>query len=550
MSDPNTPAEPSSAERGDGTEGPGEDRTVELPRQSEAEPSDAAPSEPVPSDAAQFGAEPSAAGPPRLGPRPLERPEVDPDVAAAFGRPGGVDGGFAARRNGNGQHTTLVAPPPAALASAFGRPDPSAPPLQRPSENGAGKGAVHEDTFWTDGAERDPWRDPESAAALGPPPGAGVAKDEAVRGEGARLSLREVFFGRRVEPRALAVLAAVALLIGAAGGMVGRFTAEGAAGLTDPDPTITQTVPGRERPPGSVADIAARTVPAVVSFEIRVGDEGGTGSGVVIDPSGYVLTNNHVVAPAAEVTGAQIEAIFHDGTRTAAQIVGRDPKTDLAVVKVEVANPVVATFGSSAGLVVGDGVIAIGSPLGLVGTVTEGIVSAINRPVRLDGAGTDTNAVIDAIQTDAAINPGNSGGPLVDSTGAVVGINTAIRSIGMGEGGSIGLGFAIPIDDARGIAEELIRTGRVTHAEIGINARSVSDGTTDGAQVQNVQQGGAAEAAGIIEGDVIVRVGERTIAGADELVVAVRERNPGDTVEVELIREGRPLTVSVVLASD
>jgi putative serine protease PepD len=340
------------------------------------------------------------------------------------------------------------------------------------------------------------------------------------------------------------------VLIGAVGGLVGRLTAEGADGLTDPDPAITQTVEGRERPPGSVADIARRTVPAVVSFEVRVGEEGGTGSGVVIDPSGYVLTNNHVVAPAAEVTGATIEAVFHDGTRAAAQIVGRDPKTDLAVVKVEVANPVVATFGSSADLVVGDGVIAIGSPLGLAGTVTEGIVSAVDRPVRLDGAGTDTNAVIDAIQTDAAINPGNSGGPLVDSTGAVVGINTAIRSIGMGEGGSIGLGFAIPIDDARGIAEELIRGGRVTHAEIGINARSVSDGTTDGAQVQNVQQGGPAEAAGIIEGDVIVRLADRPIAGADELVVAYREHNPGDTVQVELIREGRPLTVSVVLASD
>jgi S1-C subfamily serine protease len=299
-----------------------------------------------------------------------------------------------------------------------------------------------------------------------------------------------------------------------------------------------------------VADIARRTVPAVVSIEIRVGQEGGTGSGVVIDPTGYVLTNNHVVAPAADANGAQIEAIFHDGTRSAARIVGRDPKTDLAVVKVDVANPVVATIGSSAGLAVGDGVLAIGSPLGLVGTVTDGIVSALNRPVRLDGSGADANAVIDAIQTDAAINPGNSGGPLVDSTGAVVGINTAIRSLGMGEGGSIGLGFAIPIDDARAIAEELIRNGVVTHAEIGINARSVSDGTTDGAQVQNVQQGGAAEAAGIIEGDVIVRVGDRPIAGADELVVAVRERNPGDAVEVELIREGRPLTVSVVLTSD
>jgi S1-C subfamily serine protease len=490
-------------------------------------------------------------GAPRLGPRPIERPAVDPSIAEVFGRPGGVDGGFAAPRNGSvpSARTTLVAPPPAALASAFGRPDPSAPALQRP-ENGAQHNGQHDGTFWDENAERDPWRDPDSAAALGPPAGPPTRTGSSVRGEGARLSLREVLFGRRVDPKALIALAAIAVFVGAAGGLVGRVTAEGADGLTDPDPTITQSVQARERPPGSVADIARRTVPAVVSFEIRVGDEGGGGSGVIIDPAGYVLTNNHVVAPAAEASGAQIEAVFHDGTRTGAQIVGRDPKTDLAVVKVEVANPVVATIGSSGELAVGDGVIAIGSPLGLAGTVTEGIVSAVNRPVRLDGAGTDTNAVIDAVQTDAAINPGNSGGPLVDSTGAVVGINTAIRSLGMGEGGSIGLGFAIPIDDARGIAEELIRGGAVTHAEIGINARSVSDGTTDGAQVQNVQQGGAAEAAGIVEGDVIVRLADRPIAGADELVVAYREHNPGDTVEVELIREGRPLTVSVVLASD
>jgi putative serine protease PepD len=135
-----------------------------------------------------------------------------------------------------------------------------------------------------------------------------------------------------VDPRALAGLAIVAVLIGAAGGFVGRLTADGANGLTDPDPTITQTVQAKERPPGSVADIAARTVPAVVSIEIRVGEEGGTGSGVVIEPSGYVLTNNHVVAPAAEAAGAGIEAIFHDGTRSTARIVGRDPKTDLAVI--------------------------------------------------------------------------------------------------------------------------------------------------------------------------------------------------------------------------
>ncbi len=491
----------------------------------------------------------------RLGPRPLDRPAVDSGVAALFGRPSGVHGGFAAL--GAAAPTTpptLVTPPPTALASAFGRPGADAPSLQRPPANGVvgdRSGAPGNDgAFWDAGADHDPWRNPESTVALGPPAVPAESGAPAPRGDGPRLSLREVLFGRRVDPRALAVLAVVAVLVGAAGGLVGRMTADGASGLTDPDPTITEAVAAKERPPGSVADIAARTVPAVVSIEIRVGEEGGTGSGVVIDPAGYVLTNDHVVAPAAEVDGAQIGAIFHDGTRSAARIVGRDPKTDLAVVKVEVANPVVASLGSSASLAVGDGVLAIGSPLGLVGTVTDGIVSALNRPVRLDSGGTVINAVIDAIQTDAAINPGNSGGPLVDATGAVVGLNTAIRSLGTVEGGSIGLGFAIPIDDARVIAEELIRTGVVAHAEIGVNARSVSDARTDGAQVQNVQQGGAAAAAGILEGDVIVAVGERSIAGADELVVAVRERNPGDTVPVQLIREGRPLTVSVVLTSD
>ena len=496
--------------------------------------------------------EPGGTGddPPRLGPRPLDRPTVDAGTAAAYGRPNGVSGGFAPPAGAASPPATgtLAAPPPAALASAFGRPAGEGAALQRPPGNG--RVEPTDPAFWDAAAERDPWRNPDATVALGPPPGDGAADAAAPRGEGARLSVRELLFGRRVQPRALAVLGLVAVLIGAAGGLVGRLTADGAQDLTEPDPSITQTIDSKERPIGSVADIAARTVPAVVSIEIRVGDEGGTGSGVVIEPSGYVLTNNHVVAPAAEAAGAGIEAIFHDGTRGPARIVGRDPKTDLAVLKVEVANPVVATIGSVRHLAVGDGVIAIGSPLGLAGTVTDGIVSALDRPVRLDAPGADANAVIDAIQTDAAINPGNSGGPLVDSTGAVVGINTAIRSLGQGEGGSIGLGFAIPIDDAKVIAEELIRTGVVKHAEIGINARSVSDGTTDGAQVQNVQQGGPAAAAGILEGDVIVKVGDRTIAGADELVVAVREKNPGDTVPVDIVREGRPLTLSVVLGSD
>ncbi len=491
--------------------------------------------------------------PPRLSPRPLERPEVDAAVALAFGRPHGVEGAFAAPPNGVANGTATLrqaARPQAALATAYGRPGPAVEPLQRPPGPARPTGEF-DSPFWAIGAVRDPWRNPDSPVALGPPVDAVPPDVPAARVPGARLSLREVLFGGRVQPRALAALAAVALLIGAVGGVVGRLTAEDAAQLTSPDPTITQAVAAKERPAGSVADIAQRTVPAVVSVEVRVGDQGGTGSGVIVDPAGYVLTNNHVVAPAADNAGAVIAAVFHDGSRVPAHIVGRDPKTDLAVLKVNVANPVVASIGSSSDLAVGDSVIAIGSPLGLAGTVTTGIVSALHRPVRLDGSG-DTVAVIDAIQTDAAINPGNSGGALVDATGAVVGINTAIRSLGQsqGEGGSIGLGFAIPIEDARAIANELIRTGSVSHAEIGINARSVSDSTTDGAQVQNVQAGGAAAAAGIVEGDVVVKVGDRTVGGADELVVAVRAHKPGDVVPVTVVRDSRTLTVSVKLTAD
>jgi putative serine protease PepD len=258
---------------------------------------------------------------------------------------------------------------------------------------------------------------------------------------------------------------------------------------------------------------------------------------VVLDKEGHILTNNHVVSPAVGVPGSQIKAIFSDNTQVPAEVVGRDPKTDLAVIKVNVPNLTVATIGSSAGLAVGDGVIAIGSPLGLASTVTDGIVSALDRPVRLDGEGSDTNAVIDAIQTDAAINPGNSGGPLVDSTGAVIGLNAAISTFGSGESGSIGLGFAIPIDYAK-------------HADLGVNAKSVTDDTSDGAQVQNVRPGSAAAAAGIVEGDVIVKLGDRHIGSANELQVAQQEHAIGEQVPIQLIRQGRPLVVTATLHSD
>ncbi|MEV1293324.1 trypsin-like peptidase domain-containing protein [Pseudonocardia sp. NPDC049635] len=494
--------------------------------------------------------------PPRLAPRPLERPAPDPVDRAAFGRPAGVVSSFGPRPRTTSNGSVPVAPPPtAAVARAFGRPAGGDGGLQRPPAQDAGghsngRGEHGGDAFWPGGSAEDPWRNPGTPVVAASPHGDAGPAPAPDLPAGPRLSVREVLFGDRVQPRALALLGVLALGIGAIGGLTGHWAASGASALTSPGAVLATAEEAKERPPGSVPDVAARVLPSVVSLEVTVGNQAGNGSGVVIDPEGYVLTNDHVVAPATGPGEGSVEAVFSDGSRVPAVVVGTDPMTDLAVLKVPVENPTVAAIGRSSELAVGDAVIAIGSPFGLAGTVTTGIVSAVDRPLRLDPEGSAGDAVIDAVQTDAAINPGNSGGPLVDATGAVVGINTAIRSAGAevgGQGGSIGLGFAVPIDDARTIAEELIRTGRVAHADLGVNARSVTDGATDGAQVQNVAAGGPAAAAGLLEGDVVVRVGGRAIAGADELVVAVREHVPGDQVPIELVRQGRPLTVTVTL---
>lgn len=388
------------------------------------------------------------------------------------------------------------------------------------------------------------WRDPAAGAVLGPPAtpvGQEGPEAPAATVPGARLSLRELAFGKRLKPSAVAGLVAVVLAISLVGGVLGRLTAEGANPLNDPDITLAEVAPGKERDPGSLAALAKKVLPSVVSIEVRLGDSGGLGSGVVIDGKGYVITNNHVVEMAANAQNAKVEVVFHDSQRAPARIVGRDPKNDLAVLKVEVSNLTVAQIGKSGDLQVGDKVIAIGNPLGLAGSVSEGIVSAVNRPFRIE------DVVFNAVQTDAAINQGNSGGALVDSTGALIGINTAIVSR---SGGSVGLGFAIPIDDAKGIAEALIRSGVVKHPEIGLNLRSVMNATVSGAQVQNVVQNGAAAEAGVQEGDVIMKLGDRNVKNADELLVAVQQHKIGETVPVLLARQGRQLTLNVTLKSD
>jgi len=311
------------------------------------------------------------------------------------------------------------------------------------------------------------------------------------------------------------------------------------------------------RTPGSVAAVAAKILPSVVSLEVRTGNGGDTGTGIVISKDGYILTNNHVVAAAAN--GGRLTVVFPDKTSAKGTIVGHpDPVSDLAVVRVtNVKGLRPATLGSSASLSVGDPVIAVGSPLGLAGTVTTGIVSALDRPVAASDSGSgNADNIIDAIQTDAAINPGNSGGPLVDLSGAVVGVNSAIATLSGdaagGQGGSIGLGFAIPIDQAKRIATEILKQGYATHAIIGVHLDTSFTG--DGAKIADpggtaVTPGGPAARAGLRAGDVVVAADGERITAPEELIVAIRKHAPGDRMTLTYVRAGHRHTTTVVLGS-
>jgi putative serine protease PepD len=356
-----------------------------------------------------------------------------------------------------------------------------------------------------------------------------------------------------------AIVLVTALLAGGLGGYLGARSADD-NGLYDPSASLgspgSSAPANLDRAPESVAGIAARVMQSTVSIAVRGSAGSGTGSGVVIRSDGYILTNNHVVASAAD--GGEITVTFDDGATTLpARIVGLDAVTDLAVLRVDTDKPLeAATLGRSRDLVVGDPVVAIGSPLGLSGTVTTGIVSALNRTVDVpaeDGQG--RNPLFNAIQTDAAINPGNSGGALVNARGEVIGINSAIATLGGGGlfggegGGSIGVGFAIPIDEASSVAEEIIRTGRATHPAIGVSALTVTgpDADREGARVQQVTPNGAAAAAGLQSGDLIVKVGETEVSSVDELILAVRQNDVGDTVTLTYVRDGQTRTAEVTL---
>ncbi|MFG2945241.1 trypsin-like peptidase domain-containing protein [Streptomyces adustus] len=434
--------------------------------------------------------------------------------------------------------------------STGGDPHPAAPAAGVPPQGVSGE-VPPEAGFADARPPADPWQRYDPWAPAQPLTAAPLQLSGAA-GPGPRQGRRR---GRRG-----AVVGAVllALVAGGVGGVVGAYLErDGALG----DVELPQA--GAEpsgRAPDSVAGIAARALPGVVTLHVSGTDEQATGTGFVLDTRGHILTNNHVVAPAGK--GGRITVVFNGGETARAEVVGHDSGYDLAVVEVTgVSGLKPIPLGNSDGVRVGDPVVAIGAPFDLEGTVTSGIISAKERPITAGGEadGSDVSYV-DALQTDAPINPGNSGGPLLDSRARVIGINSAIQSAdggsdsGTGQAGSIGLGFAIPINQGKRVAEELINTGKVTHPVIGVTLDM--DYSGDGARINTasggsspVTAGGPGARAGLRAGDVITEVDGRRIHSGEELIVRTRAHRPGDRLELTVERNGKERKVSLVLGS-
>ncbi|MGH8860205.1 MAG: S1C family serine protease [Jatrophihabitantaceae bacterium] len=512
-----------------------------------------------------------AFAPPETPPTPSYTPPpptVSPEERADYGRPHGA-GGFAAPATERvpPRHDPL---PTVAwiMTEAFGTPV-DAEDGYRP-EPGTRINPSHpapESPWWKRDADRDPWRDPRAPfwlgrgavfatgqpAQLDPAEDSEGGDDEADEEEGEKVV--PIASGRpRFGLSAILFGVLIALIAGALGGFGGYFLAGRARdALHRTDVSLPQVGTPANRPPGSVAGIAQRIGPAVVSLAVTSADNAinGVGSGVVIDKAGYILTNNHVASVAK--SGGTIIATFSDEATAKARIVGLDPISDLAVLKVPNDSLTVAPLGRSADLAVGDPVVAIGSPLGLNGTVTAGIVSALGRPVHVFGDNGASDAYLDAIQTDAAINPGNSGGALVDASGSLVGINSA-AALGApnGSGGTTqasGIGYAIPIDYARGIALQLIRSGGAKHGSLDAQGRTAQAGLQAGAYLEQVVPNGAAARAGLRAGDVIIVAERKPILGYDQLVVIVQEHAPGDKIDVTYYRGAAKRSTTVTLGS-
>ncbi|MGW2403533.1 S1C family serine protease [Streptomyces sp. NPDC001739] len=360
----------------------------------------------------------------------------------------------------------------------------------------------------------------------------------------------------------IAAVLVAALVAGGVGGGIGYW----AAGRDDTAST-TVSAPGDagalNRKPTSVSGIAQRALPSVVTIEAQgATGEGGTGTGFVYDKQGHILTNNHVVASAAD--GGKLTATFSNGKKYDAEVVGHAQGYDVAVIKLK--NPGDATLnplplGKSSNVQVGDATIAIGAPFGLSGTVTTGIISAKDRPVASSDGGGSQASYMSALQTDASINPGNSGGPLMDAGGNVIGINSAIQSAGNGGGlggesgqsGSIGLGFAIPIDQAKRVAQDLIKTGKPVYPQIGVQVgmRETGDGATIAQTGNNgsdaVTPNGPADKAGLQPGDTITKLDDTVIDSGPTLISEIWQHKPGDQVTLTYKRAGKEHTAKVTL---
>ncbi|MCV7395311.1 S1C family serine protease [Mycobacterium paraseoulense] len=412
---------------------------------------------------------------------------------------------------------------------------------------------------------RQPYDPYEPFSGTGPgriPGGTGVGPIPAGAGTGPMPGmLPPMPPGAQRRPRAglLAVGAlAIAVVSAGIGGAAATAVELGTHPTTGNGHTVigAPSVPAANMAPGSVEQVASKVVPSVVMLETDLGRQSEEGSGIVLSADGLILTNNHVVAAAAGppkapgVPGAppggppggpgggpapKTTVTFADGRTAPFTVVGTDPTSDIAVIRVQgVSGLTPIALGSSSDLRVGQPVVAIGSPLGLSGTVTTGIVSALNRPVSTTGESGNQNTVLDAIQTDAAINPGNSGGALVNMSGQLVGVNSAIATLGAdspdAQSGSIGLGFAIPVDQAKRIADELISTGKASHASLGVQV--TNDKGAPGAKVVDVVPNGAAAAAGVPKNVIVTKVDDRPISSADALVAAVRSKAPGDKISL------------------
>ena len=352
--------------------------------------------------------------------------------------------------------------------------------------------------------------------------------------------------------RALLVALGVVVLIaaGVAGAIIGNSTNSPSSATTTASETLASTC--------NVTSIADQELPSVVTIFAGSGASSGVGSGEVIRSDGYILTNNHVILPAV-APGGGLQVVFADGSTATATITGRDPLTDLAVIRVTDKSDLrTISVGNSSNLRIGQGVVALGAPLGLSSTVTSGIVSALGRTVHVPAEASQTALLIDAVQTDAAINPGNSGGALVDCAGDLIGVPTAGATVpspsGESSGGSIGLGFAIPVNLATKVADEIIATGTVTHAFIGIQAEPLSASATgqsgtQGLRVAVVVTGGPAASAGLRVGDIITSIDGQPATSTDQLMAVTLSKRAGDRVEIGYERDGTAAKVTITLAA-